>query len=153
MPLLIEAGAEILPCLGDPTLVKFDQYYDNEAHKLYPHWRKYCTLPTYITKEIRRIDIIGKRGRETFREAALINQHIDVLYIASFPDMVASALDWFNGYVIFRVFGHGDFSSYTKAMKFLRIDKAKFAASDKYIWSPILYGLDSGGGPERPSPT
>ncbi|WP_426454407.1 glycosyltransferase [Paenibacillus sp. S-38] len=148
VPLLIEAGAEVIPCLGDPTLVKFDQNYDNETHKYYPHWRKYCTLPTYIAEEIRRIDIIGKRGKVTSREAALINQHIDVLYIASFPDLVANALDWFNGYVIFRVFGHGDFSSYTKAMEFLRIDKAKFAASKKYIWSPILYSLDEPEAPE-----
>ncbi|AEI41883.1 glycosyltransferase [Paenibacillus mucilaginosus] len=142
IPLFVEAGAEVIPCLGDPALLRFDSHYDNESHLLYPQWRKHCTIPTPVLEELRRIDIIGKRGKLNHAEAELFNRWIDVMYIASFPDIVNNVMEWFQGYPLFRVFGHGDFTNYSRVMDFYKMDKNKFHQHNKYIWSPILASLD-----------
>ncbi|WP_426454409.1 glycosyltransferase [Paenibacillus sp. S-38] len=142
IPLFLEAGAEIIPSLGDAALLRFDSHYDNESHLLYPHWRKHCTIPTPVLEEMRHIDIIGKRGKLNRTEAELFNRWIDVMYIASFPDIVNNVMDWFRGYPLFRVFGHGDFTNYSRVMDFYKLDKNKFHQHSKYIWSPILASLD-----------
>ncbi|XEC93408.1 glycosyltransferase [Paenibacillus tarimensis] len=124
-------------------MLKFDQNYNNEQSKLYPNWRKSCTIPAHIIQKIRQVDIITKRGKITRDEAELFNCWIDVMYVASFPDIVSNVMDWFQGYVVFRVFGHGDFNSYSNVMNFMSISMNKFVEHEKYIWSPILYSLDN----------
>ncbi|PGZ06206.1 hypothetical protein COE30_21870 [Bacillus cereus] len=142
VPLLIEAGTEVIPCLGDPFWLKYDSNYDNESDRLYPHWRKSCTLPTNIVEKIRRINILEKKGKLNPDETKLINQWIDVMFISNYPDILENITKWYQGYIIFRVFGHGDYTTYTKEMTNLNINIDKLVETDKYVWCPILKSLD-----------
>jgi len=142
VPLLMEAGAEVIPCLGDPFWLKYDNNYDNENDKLYPHWRKCCTLPTNIVEKIRRIDILKKKGEVSPEEAKLINQWVDIIFVSNYPDILQNISKWYQGYIVFRVFGHGDYTTYTEQMNKLNINIENIVSSNKYVWSPILNSLE-----------
>lgn len=142
IPLLIEAGAEVIPCLGDRFWLKFDSRYDDETDRLYPHWRKSCTLPTNIVEQIRRINILGKKGNLSTEEAKLINQWIDCIFVSNYPEILQNISKWFHGYIVFRVFGHGDYTTYTEQMNRLHVDIGQITASERYVWCPILHSLD-----------
>lgn len=142
VPLLIEAGAEVIPCLGDRFWLKYDSRYDDETDRLYPHWRKSCTLPTNIVERIRRIDILGKKGNLTEEETQFINKWIDCIFVSNYPDILQNISKWFQGYIVFRVFGHGDYTTYTEQMNRLKVDIGQITASNRYVWCPILNRLD-----------
>jgi hypothetical protein len=141
VPLLLEAGAEVLPSIGDPLLLKYDPDYDNESDRHYPLWRLYTQLPTDVAESIRRIDLVGRKGVVTADEARLINRWIDALYIASFPETAIRALDWFEGCVVFRAFGHGDATTYSELLLGSGVNLDQAAASDRFIFCPILSSL------------
>ncbi|SKC69809.1 glycosyltransferase [Maledivibacter halophilus] len=141
--MLIEAGAEVIPCLGDPFWLKYDGKYDNENDDLYPYWRKFCTLPTYITEKIRRIDFWTNKGKLSVEEADLVNRWIDVIFVSSNPDILENIISWFQGYIVFRVFGHGGYTTYTEVMNKMKVNINKIASADKYIWAPMLNNLEN----------
>lgn len=142
VPLLIEAGAEVIPSFGDSYWLKYDNNYDNETDKMYPVWRSNCTVPTNIVEKIRRIKFWEKRGLVTAKEAELINSWIDVIFIASYPDILSNIRQWYQGYIVYRVFGVGDLTTYTEWMNTLNINIDSLVETDKYIWAPILNSLD-----------
>ncbi|WP_085524177.1 hypothetical protein [Tuberibacillus sp. Marseille-P3662] len=141
VPLLMEAGAEVIPGLGESFWLKYDPDYENETARLYPHWRKSCTLPTHIVEKLRRIDILGKKGALTPEEASFFNQWVDVIFISNYPEILGNVSKWFQGYVVFRVFGHGDYTTYTEQLRRLNVNIDQVVANDKYVWSPILSSL------------
>lgn len=142
VPLWIEAGVEIIPSMGDPKYIRYDQDYNNERSPLYPDWRTSCTIPPSIVDRIRGIDIDRSRGKVSKEEAELFNRWIDIMYIASFSDIASNVMDWFQGYIVFRVFGNGDRTSYTEITRESPVVLRKFNACPRYVWSPILFGLD-----------
>lgn len=141
VPLLIEAGAEVIPDIGDPNWLKYDSDYNNENHELYPNWRLFCTMPNNIVEKIREIRFWENRGEVSFDEAKLINNWIDVMFISHYPDILANITKWFKGYIVYRVFGIGDFTTYTDLMRNMNIDIDNVISSDKYIWAPIRNSL------------
>jgi hypothetical protein len=138
VPLFIEAGAEVIPGFGDRDFLVFDDNYEDESNELYPNWRSYCTLPTHIVEQIRRIRI----DAPTEEEAVFMNKWVDTIYIASFPKIASQVLTWYKGIVIFRVFG--GFKSYTEICNGEGINLSIFEQNnDRFIWSPILKSLSS----------
>lgn len=142
VPLLIEAGAEVIPNYGHQIFLKYYKDYNNEDHKLYPPWRKKCTLPSNIVEKIREIKLWEKKGEVTDEEAQLINRWIDVIFVATYPDILENISKWYQGYTVFRAFGWNDgITSYTEVTKRLKIDINDLAGRDKYVWCPILNSL------------
>ncbi|MGG4395759.1 hypothetical protein ABEX25_15775 [Paenibacillus thiaminolyticus] len=132
--MLIDAGAEVIPSLGDSPWLPYDPNYDNELDPMYPAWRSYCTMPTNVVETIRRIPL----DHPTPEEVSLINQWIDVITVATFPKLTESILDWFKGKVIFRSFGIPQQYNYTSFAQNEGVDLNSFADADNYVWSPIL---------------
>lgn len=141
VPMLIEAGAEVIPDIGDPNWLRYDNNYNNENHRLYPHWRISCRLPTNIVERIRDISFWENRGKVTGEEADLINQYIHVIFVSHYPDILENITKWFKGYVVYRVFGIGDYTTYTQLMKNMNIDIDNLISNDKYVWAPIRNSL------------
>ncbi|GIP55062.1 glycosyltransferase [Paenibacillus vini] len=138
IPLFVDAGAEVIPSLGEGPWLPYDPHYDNELDDMYPQWRAYCTIPTNVVEKIRRISLESP----TDEEAALINQWIDIISIATFPKLAEKVLDWFQGTVIFRSFGIPQLTNYTNYSLEEGVDLNKFANANNYVWSPILKALD-----------
>ncbi|WP_213656150.1 glycosyltransferase [Paenibacillus vini] len=137
IPLLIEAGAEVIPSLGKERYhIEFDSQYDNETDGMYPDWRSHCSLPANIVDKIRTIDL----EHPTPEEADFMNSWIDAIYIASFPRLAEGVLQWFQGVVIYRVFG--DTETYTNISITNGVDLNTFGDADNYVWSPILKCLN-----------
>lgn len=137
IPLLIEAGAEVIPSLGKERFhIEFDPQYDNETDEMYPDWRFHCTLPVNIVEKIRAIDL----ENPTPEDALFINSWIDAIYIASFPRLAEGVLQWFQGVVIYRVFG--DTETYTDISIANGADLNAFGNASNYAWSPILKCLN-----------
>lgn len=137
IPLLIEAGAEVIPSLGKERFhIEFDPQYDNETDEMYPDWRTHCSLPVNIVDKIRTINL----EHPTPEEAEFMNSWIDAIYIASFPELAEGVLQWFQGVVIYRVFG--DTESYTNISIANGVDLNTFGEASNYVWSPILKCLN-----------
>jgi len=139
VPLLIDAGAEVIPSLGDPTYLPFDMdQYDNETNKMYPNWRKYCSLPTNITEKIRRINI----SSPSEEEITFMNKWLDIIFIASFPAVLEKVLKWFKGVVVFRTFGVPNVQNYTHLCGMLGVNLDTIGNAENYVWCPILKALN-----------
>lgn len=137
VPLFIEAGFEVIPSLGGSAYLAYDSQYDDETNDMYPNWRAHCTLPTNISDKIRKINLM----KPTKEEMVFMNQWVDVIYVASFPEIVESVATWFKGIVIFRTFGQESETDYTKISHRHGVDLSIFAQSDRYVWCPILKSL------------
>jgi len=133
--LLLDAGHEVIPIIDPP----------NEVPGL--NWKKNNTLPEQALQAIRKIDLsihfehMRFNRRLTPRDKKLINQHIDIIMIASFIPEVAEFLKWFNGKVVFRAFGHGNLNSYTAICHSFKLNLDVFK-NNNYIWCPISSSLD-----------
>ncbi|WP_223069569.1 hypothetical protein [Paenibacillus caui] len=138
VPLWIEAGLEVIPALGHPEWIRFDSRYDDETDPMYVDWRAHCTLPTNVSDRIRRVDLAdpGEEG------IALLNKWLDIIYIASFAEIVESVLQWFQGTVVYRTFGTPPLSGYTEYSHHKGLDMNVFGIADNLVWSPILKSLN-----------
>lgn len=138
VPLWIEAGVEVIPSLGHPEWIRFDSRYDDETDAMYPNWRAHCTLPTNVADAVRRVDLAdpGAEGIE------LINEWVDIIYVASFAELVESVLHWFRGTVIYRTFGTPPLLGYTDYSHLKGLDMNVFGNANNFVWSPILKSLN-----------
>lgn len=136
VPLLLEAGAEVIPILGTrKDGQEFEPQYDDEFDPLYPAWRASCTLPVWVAERIRRINL----QQPTAEEAAFINEWIDVIMIASYIQLVERTVQWFRGKIVYRVFG--DTVPYGLVGKYHNVDFNIIGQYSDYYWSPILKAL------------
>ncbi|NGY80953.1 glycosyltransferase [Bacillus megaterium] len=78
----------------------------------------------------------------TPEEAKIINQWIDIIFVSNYPDILQNISNWYQGYIVFRVFGHGDYTTYTEQMNRLNINIDNIVNTNKYVWSPILNSLE-----------
>lgn len=141
VPLLIEAGAQVIPAMGDDNILPFDTHYDDESRPNYPLWRKHCVLPTNIVERIRRIRFWDNRCALEKEDADFINEHVDAIMVASFPDMLTNLLPWFKGLIIYRAFGLGAGGSYSAWMEKCGVSTSVLARADNVIWAPALTSL------------
>ena len=114
--LLIDAGAEVVVSLGDPATVQFDHDYHNEMHPLYPDWRATCTLPSDIVERIRRVSLVGREGRLTVAEAALLNAAVDLIVLPSDPVVMGNLLARFKGALLYRQNGTTNLAEFHNKM-------------------------------------
>lgn len=143
IPLLIEAGAEVIPNFGYDIFLEYYPNYNNENDKLYPHFRKSCALPTNIVEKIRQIELWQKKGKVTWKEAEFINRWIDVIFVATHSNILENIRKWYQGYIVFRVFGCNDgVTTYTELMNENNIDINDIEKIDKYVWCPIINSLE-----------
>ncbi len=84
-------------------------------------------------REAANDQICANMGQDAFDadELALLNEHIDVIYVTVLPNLAMRLAPLFNGTVIFRPFGHGHLNNYTRVAEHFKADLSTLAACPK----------------------
>jgi len=154
--LFIQAGFEVVPVKAHwDIFATHEPGVDDPAHPLYPEWRETCSIPDAELEKIQAIDLLkyqdlnASGGMVFKKEAALLNQWIDIIYIPNLLPVVPKVLSWFEGLTLFRVYGEGKIMTYDEWAASSHGDLNLLRKYDeRYATMLMLYSLN---GPEHAS--
>ncbi len=140
IPLYLQTGFRIVPLLTDMSTFSYQPSLDS---LLCNDWKATVGLPTDVVHRLQALPIFGNSGLNPISNETLelLNEYVDIAYITVLPNLAIQLTECFNGSVVFRTFGHGALNTYSRIAKALGADLTKLAASNNYVWCPILSTL------------
>lgn len=146
IPLLLEAGFRVIPLLTDFWTFEVKPEIDQQ---ICSDWKATVGLPIETVKKLQAIRFCADMGQVPFDadEMALLNEHVDVIYVTVLPNLAMRLAPVFKGTVIFRPFGHGHLNTYTRIAEHLKGDIGTLSQCPNFMWAPILSTLQE---PEDP---
>jgi len=148
IPLFLQAGFRVVPLLTDLWTYRHAPSLDGE---LCQDWKQTVDLPAGIIDRLQAIQMFSEDPAFNIsrQDLELLNRYVDVIYLTVLPNVAIKLTACFNGTVIFRPFGHGSLSTYTRIARVLGVKNLKVLRSrDNYIWCPILSTLQEPEDPE-----
>lgn len=146
IPLLLEAGFRVIPLLTDFWTYQYDPTLDA---RICDKWKASVDLPADIVRQLQALPLCANEGQNEFAplDIQLLNEHVDVCYVTVLPNLAIRLAQVFQGTVMFRPFGHGDLTTYSRIAEHYRADLNLVPTSHNFMWTPILTTLQE---PEDP---
>lgn len=141
--LFLEAGMEVVCARDTLPGAEADENYHNEAHELYPKWRRSLSLTNEVCESLRDFNPYLTVGRATLEMQALINGHVDIIYAGGSPDVVAGLGEWFKGTILFRVMGFPNWVGQQSVFRKLNDIITKPDFKSRFVLAPGYEGLVS----------
>jgi len=136
VPLLLEAGFEVIPVRKGHQLYPIDEQPDDPYY--IQEWRRSCTLPGKTVDRIRAVNWFHEAPGEM---QALARKVFDGVVATSFLDTVILFARWFCKPILYRVFGRGVDPCYTERYGMPMLEELRDTIAyrqGRYHWCPIL---------------